>query len=452
LAVTKTALLLALREALPMNYLLTRPTIVAATVLASVGYQATSCGAQDQRPCLAPQSIETFCAHLSTISYIVKIPQVARWLRTHSTTKDITDQARITISCDHFSDNQPVTMVLYQEVVGTIGLAYSAEVGSKGRIFSAVPLDPAGRRSTSGTTPGTFAIINMCQLQNDQINGLLFNGNLPLPLWFHGKEEKRSRIGWSADVTVAPSNQTEIASDTESDATSIAAVPREFDRLKFSGIYGFDAEDEVCLADKKLMLPYHERSAPERLGVLTPGQERQLSAKQVKSWERRCPRLKGSLVVVAWDDGVPIYNFDHGTHVSHYLVGTLPVMVSKSGGLYTFQSTTPNGDTTGPNTGMSKIDGKFDSKNESIDFFVFRPNSGKMGRLRPVDQPSGRSRSWATYAPFHATKRLDIYCKIGLRSERDCNGRNKNWDAYLHEIAKQRDKLIGLSDLLPVRP
>jgi hypothetical protein len=432
-----------------MNYLSTRPTIVAATVLAAVACHATNCGAQDQRPCIAPQSIETFCAHLSTISYIVQMPQVTRWLHTHLSTKDISDQTRITISCDHFSNDQPVTMVLYHEVVGTIGLAYSAEIGSKGRIFSAVPFDPAGRRTTSGTTPGTFAIVNMCQLQNDQINGLFFHGNMPFPLWFHGKEEKRSRIRWPGHVTVAPSNQTAMAS-AQSDATLMAAIPREFDRLKFSGIYEFDAEDEVCLADNKFMLPYHERSAPERLGVLTPDQERQLGTKQVNSWERHCPPLKGRLVVVAWDDGVPIYNFDHGTHISHHLVGTLPVMVPKSGGLYTFQSTTPNGDTTGPNTGMYKIDGLFDPKAGSIDFFVFRPNLARTGRLRPLDQRTGRPQGWATYAPFHATKRLDIYCKIELRSERDCDGWNKNWDAYLGEIAKQREKLIGLPKLHPL--
>jgi hypothetical protein len=84
-------------------------------------------------------------------------------------------------------------MLLWHGTIGTIGLAYSARIGPNELIFSAVSLNPANRRSASGTTPGAFAIFNMCKLQKDYINGVIFNGSQPVPLWFYGKEDKKTR-------------------------------------------------------------------------------------------------------------------------------------------------------------------------------------------------------------------------------------------------------------------
>jgi hypothetical protein len=287
----------------------------------------------------------------------------------------------------------------------------------------------------------------MCQ--NEHIKGLFFNGNQPIPLWFSGQEDRRSRRNWPIDPEVSASNSTStsdpkrpMAPDT--DATATTAAPRELDPLKFSGIYEFDAEDEVCLVNIGLMRSYEQRPPSEKLGKMPADAERPPSVELVRSWERRCPPLKGRLVVVSWDGLPPLYNLDHGTHVSHHVIGSQPVIIPNWDSTYRFQSMTPNGDTTGPNSGMHKIEGRFYSQDGSLDFFVVRPNLGMTGRLRPLDRPAGRPMSWTTYEAFHAKKRLDFYCKIGLRSERECDGWNKDWDEYLLEAWKQHEKLMDL--------
>src|SRR5262249_16118614 len=140
---------------------------------------------------------------------------------------------------------------------------------------------------------------------------------------------------------------------------------------------------------------------------------RRKGAEPVKPWESRCPPRKGRLVIIAWERGTPpIYNLDHGTFVSHHMIGP-----QWHGGLH-FESMTPNGDTTGPSNGIFKIIGDVnpdttalhDPGKTALFFHVLKPNVGKSGRLLPID---GRSKIWATYAPFEAKKRLDIYCKVG---------------------------------------
>jgi hypothetical protein len=344
-------------------------------------------------------------------------------------------------------------MFLWHETIGTIGLAYSMKLGASGLIFSMVPLaDPGSRRSASGTTPGTFAIVNMCQLENDYINGLFFMGNQPIPLWFFGRKDEGTSGSWPIDAEVSASNSTStsatidpeppVASDTSPDASPAAATG--FDRLKFSGIYEFDAEDEVCLVSAGLMEEYQKRPPSEKLGMLPADPGRAPSRESIKSWEHHCPLLKGRLVVVAADGLSPIYNLDHGTYVSHHVVGGEPVIIPNVDKTYRFQSLTPNGDTTGPNNGMFKIDGTFYSQDGSLDFYVVRPNLGMTGRLRPLDRPAGRPMIWETFKPFHARKRLDFYCKIGLRSEKDCDGLNKEWDEYLLAAWNQHEKLMNM--------
>jgi hypothetical protein len=431
-----------------------------AMISAVLPWQTTRSRAEEQRPCIVAQDIKTFCSSRSTVSYIAKVPQASKWLSRfvktrasgfglYESARDIPDEARVTISCDHESEDQPATMFLWHETIGTIGLAYSMKLGPKGLIFSMV--DPGSRRSASGTTPGTFAIVNMCQLGNDYINGLLFMGNQPIPLWFFGRKDERSSSSWPADTEVSASNATSsgatadprqpVASDTSPDASPSVAI--EFDRLKFSGIYEFDTEDEVCLVNNGLMKVYDKRPASEKLGKLPADPGRAVSREVIRSWERSCPPLKGRLVVVAADGCPPIYNLDHGTHVSHHVIGGEPVIIPNLDKTYRFQSLTPNGDTTGPNNGMFKIDGTFYPQDGSLEFFVVRPNLGMTGRLRPLDRPAGRPMIWETFKPFHASKRLDFYCKIGLRSEKDCDGMNKEWDGYLLAAWNQHEKLMN---------
>jgi hypothetical protein len=389
-----------------MYYSMTHLSIAVAMITAVVACSIGNCVGQEQSSCIPAESIDKFCSGRSTMSYIVKVPQASKWLHRlvgtrqtgsglYANSKNIPDQARVTISCDHDSTDQPATMFLWHETIGTIGLAYSAALGPKGLMFSTVPLlDPGNRRSASGTTPGTFVIVNMCQLQNDYINGLFFNGNQPIPLWFYGQEDGRSRTNWPTDLEVSAANSMSTgapgdlkhptASNSRSDVSPNNAAPTDFDRLKFSGIYEFDTEDEVCLANIGLMQRYEQRPPSEKLGKLPPYAEERANIERVKFWERRCPPLKGRLIVVAWNGGPPIHNLDHGTHVSHHVIGSQPIVLPGDG-TYRFQSMTPNGDTTGPNNGMFKIDGRFYPQDESLDFFVVRPNLGMTGRL------SGRS-------------------------------------------------------------
>ena len=98
-------------------------------------------------------------------------------------------------------------------------------------------------------------------------------------------------------------------------------------------------------------------------------------------------------------------------------------------------SVTPNGDTTGPHLGMFKIDGEI-SPDGSLDFFIFKPHLGKTGRLWPV---VGLPKVWMTVDRFHAVKKLDVYCYLHIRPDKDCiSWKHQDWDGYLHEVWKHR--------------
>src|SRR5208282_712180 len=142
---------------------------------------------------------------------------------------------------DEHSDG--MTMFLWHQSIGTIGLAYSRMLPPAGLIFSMVQFDASSRRGASGTTPGTFAVLNRCELQRrgGHVTGLLFDAAQILPLSFNGVMDKESSE-W------ATSRAESVAADT--------ASPADADRWKFSGIYEFEKDDEDCLTKKGLMKRY----------------------------------------------------------------------------------------------------------------------------------------------------------------------------------------------------
>src|SRR5262249_52393844 len=121
-----------------------------------------------------------------------------RWIRRRNPgSENTTDRARLTIICDHDGDDEDgggMTMFLWHQSIGTIGLAYSKMLTPSGLIFSMVQLDASSRRGASGTTPGTFAVLNRCELQRrgGHVTGLLFDAAQILPLSFNGVIDKES--------------------------------------------------------------------------------------------------------------------------------------------------------------------------------------------------------------------------------------------------------------------
>jgi hypothetical protein len=426
-----------------MKYPSSRPGIVFAAALAIISFQIENFDAQ---ACETYKNIREFCSKRVTLSSIVTLPQVNRWFRIQTrSVRTIPDQARATISCDHDSDEDTkdqATMVLWHETIGTIGLAYSALLfNSRALMFSTVSLtDSSSRRSTSGTTPGTLVMLNACELQEDRIMGLIFNSNQMVPLFFFSEgKENPGTVGRGDSKLSAVSMQSGAAGGRRDKAlnegtNSDDATPSKLDPLDFSGVYEFDTEDEVCLRKFGFMKSDKQRTPAETLGAFELT-ERQKTTLPVKPWESRCPPRKGRLVVIAWEGGTPIFNLDHGTFISHHIVGP------PWDGLPYLQSMTPNGDTTGPNSGMFKIIGSFNFKEKSFDFHVLKPNVGKTGRLLPVD---GRPGIWATFEPFRAKKRLDIDCRVGIQQGRVCDQSNKDWDGYWTEAWNQKQKWLGL--------
>jgi hypothetical protein len=84
---------------------------------------------------------------------------------------------------------------------------------------------------------------------------------------------------------------------------------------------------------------------------------------------------------------------------------------------------------------MFKIDGVI--KDSSLEFFIFRPNLGKTGRMWPL---SGSPRTWITLDPFHAEKKIDIYCQLDIRSKEECRPwKDQDWKGYLKEMWRHND-------------
>jgi hypothetical protein len=279
-----------------------------------------------------------------------------------------------------------------------------------------------------GATPGTFAVLNRCELQQKggHVTGLLFDAGQILPLSFNGVMDKESS-DWavSKTETVAPTT----------------ATPSDLDAWKFSGIYEFETEDEDCLTKKGLMKTDQQRSPEERLGLLKSPDVRARTQQQYEHqksrfWENICPPRKARLVVDAVAGNRPIFNVHFGTFVTHHVVGSK--WDSKR-----FDSVTPNGDTTGPNAGMFKIDGEIE-QDGSLKFILYKPNIGKTGRLWPVvDSP----KSWMTVDSFHAVKQLDVYCHLDIAPAEHCASwkeRDKKWEEYWIEAWKQIQKWIQL--------
>lgn len=426
-----------------------------AAALAFVACLATDSLAQDRPGCAAPSNVHEFCDKRRTVSSIVTFPQAQRWIGNHGL-KNASGRARITISCDHDGDegntgekttedkNTPsqsdgMTMFLWNPATGTIGLAYSKMFDQAGLVFSMVPFERSNRRSASGTTPGTFVLLNRCELLRGYVTGLIFNAGQIVPLNFHGSIDRDSS-DWDQSGTESalpstggPSAKEAAMSMTASSANSGAVTPWDF-----SGIYEFEMEDEDCLTRRGLMKSYKQRSPEEMLGYILPESRRLTRQQQMvqpsRYWEKVCPPRKARLVVDAVAGDTPIYNLDHGTFVTHYVIG-------KWDGHH-FHSVTPNGDTTGPNRGMFKIDGEI-NPNGSLDFFLFEPNLGKTGRLWPV---SGSPKIWMTVEPFHALKKLDVYCYLGIRPKKDCvSWDGQDWDGYLYEVWKQTQKSLGIN-------
>jgi len=224
------------------------------------------------------------------------------------------------------------------------------------------------------------------------------------------------------------------------DATSTTGTLPKVNRWDFSGIYEFEMEDEDCLIKKGRMKGYKQRTPIETLGDIASDlrmrTRQQQKAQPNRYWEKFCPPHKALLMVDAVAGDRPIYNLDQGSFVSHHVIGP-----SWDASQTRFYSVTPNGDTTGPNLGMFKIDGEI-NPNGSLDFFIFRPHRGKTGRLWPV---VGLPKIWMTVDRFHAVKKLDVYCYLHIRPDKDCIlWKRQDWDGYLAEFWKHRSIVRSL--------
>jgi hypothetical protein len=431
--------------------------IIFAAILTLVACVASDCRAQDSSGCAAPSEIHEFCAKRRTFSAVVTFPQVRRWIRAKNPgSTNSSDRGRLTISCDHDGDEDNanrkpesddnadgakdgMTMLLWHQTIGTIGLAYAKLFDRAGLIFSMVPFDRAARRSASGTTPGTFAVLNRCELLKGHVEGLIFDWNQFVPLSFHGLMEEDASDWERTAAAPAPTstdetNDRDLAAPTTDSRTAMSKV-KAWD---FSGIYEFEIEDEDCLIKRGFMKPYQQRSWDETVGHIQPDvrlrTRQQQKAQPNKYWESICPSRRGRLMVDAFAGDSPIYNLDHGSFVSHHIIGP------KWDGQREFQSITPNGDTTGPTGGMFKIDGKIELDG-SLEFYVFKPNVGKSGRLWPV---AGSPKIWTTLHRFHAEKKLDVYCQLHIRP--DCaKWKHQDWTGYLSKAWEETQKSRGLN-------
>lgn len=399
--------------------------------LAFVTCMAAEGRAQDGFVCPPHMNISEFCKDRWTFSSIVEFPQARRWIRAKMPgSENTTDRARLTISCDHDQDrNQSddgMTMFLWHESIGTIGLAYSKMFPPAGLSFSMVQFDASSRRNASGMTPGTFAVLNRCELERGRVIGLLFHSGRILPLSFYGVMEQESS-DW------AISKLDSVASNT--------ATPIEPDAWKFSGIYEFETEDDDCLMKKGLMKGPKQLSQDERLGLLSSQDARvrtqqQYREQKLKFWEKVCPPRKARLVVDTVAGDRPIFNVHFNTFVTHHIVG--PKWDGKR-----FASVTPNGDTTGPNAGMFKIEGEM-GQDGSLKFFLYKPNIGRTGRLWPV---VGSPKIWMTVDRFHAVKQLDTYCHLDIAPPEHCTSwkdKNKKWETYWIDVWEQNQKWLQL--------
>jgi hypothetical protein len=407
--------------------------------------------AQEEPGCKAFPTIQTFCANRRTISSVVKFPQVKKLNEVEKSSRNRSYQARVTISCDHpegevaadpadgasgasRSPETGMSMWLWHESIGTIGLTYSRRLDPAGLVFSTVQYEQTTRRNASGTTPGTFALLNRCALANGNVDGLIFDGNLIVPLSFKGDIDQdwfeRDISGTlPPDLAKMGPKARALAISKEDVKSSPAADPAPTDSAKwdFSGIYEFEMEDEPCLIKHRFMKKYQDRSPEEMLGLVPEEMQTHMleMRKSKKHLEKTCPPTKGWLVIDAVAGDMPIFLLGHGSFVSHHLAAT-----NWEDGKQ-FHSITPNGDTTGPNGGMFKIDGVI--KDGRLHFYVFRPNLGKTGRMWPV---TGLANRWIALEPFVAEKKRDIYCHLNM-SPTNCDEWNKkDWDSYIEEMWK----------------
>src|SRR5262249_18119170 len=156
---------------------------------------------------------------------------IERWIQEKNPgSEHSSDGARVTISCDHDgveADNRAredknsqgqgdgMTMFLWHQTTGTVGLAYSKMLpNGAGLIFSRLPFDPARRRAASGTTPGTFALLNTCELLRGRVHGLIFGASQIVPLSFSGEIDGDSS-DWDQSGTVSALPSTKGPSDQE---------------------------------------------------------------------------------------------------------------------------------------------------------------------------------------------------------------------------------------------
>jgi hypothetical protein len=178
-----------------------------------------------------------------------------------------------------------------------------------------------------------FALLNRCELLSGKIKGLIFDGNLIVPLSFEGKIDQEWSMNDKGGTPPAiPAMRGRKAQDIAASATDFAPTnpPNKLEvglatdtrieaaRFNFSGIYEFEMEDEACLIKKGLMKSYQERSPGEMLGPVPRDalmRMRQMTRPD-KYWERACPHDKGWLIVDAVSGDVPTYLMGHGSFVT----------------------------------------------------------------------------------------------------------------------------------------
>jgi hypothetical protein len=181
----------------------------------------------------------------------------------------------VTIFC---TDADRLNMSISNQYIGTIALTYSTLIGQKGLGFAMFPLETDDRKGISGPTPGSFAVLNKCELLKNHVDGVLFNGSQIVPQRFLG----------AVDTAF-------LHFDLDRDENYVPTVPPrdqgEVDPWDFSGFYEFDAPDFYCLKVNEFM--------PKDFDYIPIMNTKGLPKRGRKDPRRICPRLKGYLVVDA---------------------------------------------------------------------------------------------------------------------------------------------------------
>jgi hypothetical protein len=242
-----------------------------------------TCAAIADEPSCESMEIAYLCAHNVGRHATVKLPLFRKLKLLQFKNSNAFD---LTILC---TDAGRIVMSISNEYDGTLSLTYSTLVGQRGLGFALFPLGSDGRQGISGPTPGSFAVLNKCELPKRHVEGVLFHGTQILPQNFFGVVDAfLPQLGLDAPEKEPASDQDPAASPTE--AREIAQV--ESDRWDFSGHYEFTIPDYYCLNQNDPAKSGKAKHSRRTATTKDPG--------------KVCPKIKGHLVADAVMAETPI--------------------------------------------------------------------------------------------------------------------------------------------------